>query len=176
MKIIENIFEHLQEYEVRRVAESEYNEVYKLQLTNPDYFSCMQDHEVALEECIEGTESLPPDTDRGQKYYLGFYNESRLVAILDLIIGYPDSHTAWIGLLMVSGSLRGRGIGRRVCSALSDSLKKSGYKLIQLAVIESNDKALEFWTAMGFEEVRRSKTIDDGKPGIDVIVMEQALI
>ncbi len=47
---------------------------------------------------------------------------------------------------------------------------------MQLAVIESNEKALEFWSDMGFEEIRRSKTIEDDKTGIDVIVMEQALI
>jgi len=174
--IIGNLISRIPEYEVKRIAESDYVEVHKLQLRNPEYFSYMQDHAVTLDECIEGIRLLPPGTDRNQKYYLGFYNESRLEAILDLVVGYPDSHTAWIGLLMIRGNLRGRGIGSRVFGALADSLKSLSFRLMQLAVIESNDRAFEFWTSMGFKEIRRSKTIEDYKPRLDVIVMEQAFV
>ena len=48
-----------------------------------------------------------------QKYYIGFFENSMLVAIMDLIDGYPNSNSAFIGFFMMSRTLQGVGIGSR---------------------------------------------------------------
>ncbi|MBR2706723.1 MAG: GNAT family N-acetyltransferase, partial [Mogibacterium sp.] len=46
------------------------------------------------------------------KHFVGFYNEDDvLIAVMDLITGYPESDDAFIGWLMVNGEMQGRGIG-----------------------------------------------------------------
>jgi hypothetical protein len=48
----------------------------------------------------------PPNTSAEAKYYVGFYNGDLLVAIMDLIDGYPDSDTAFIGFFMMNRQLQ----------------------------------------------------------------------
>ena len=82
---IDELKRMLKNYEIVRVEYKHFNDLYKLQLTYPEYFSTMQKHEVTLEECIEGTKVLPPKTKKNQKHYLGFYKDNKLHAISDII-------------------------------------------------------------------------------------------
>lgn len=46
------------------------------------------------------------------KVVLGAFQDGRLVAVADLLRGFPDDHTAYIGLLEVHWNHQGLGIGR----------------------------------------------------------------
>ena len=52
------------------------------------------------------------------KYYVGFYDGDILVAIMDLIDGYPDSDTAFIGFFIMNRQLQGRQIGTSIIQEL----------------------------------------------------------
>jgi len=74
--IFKGLEKRLDNYDIRKITESDYGDVYTLQLTNPEYFSSTQKHEVTMEDCIEGTQALPPGTGVEQKFYIGFYKET----------------------------------------------------------------------------------------------------
>ena len=135
----------------------------------------MQEHEVTMEECIKGTEALPPETSMNQKFYMGFYRDDRLEIIMDLTVDYQDKGIVWLGLLMVDGNLKRRGLGRVVVLALIKMLLSNGFYSIQLGVIESNYSALSFWNSLNFNEIRRSTMVDDEESNIGVVVMEFTL-
>lgn len=46
-----------------------------------------------------------------------------LVAIMDLIIAYPDANTAFIGLFMMDSDYQGKGIGSLIINQCSHYLK-----------------------------------------------------
>lgn len=171
--VVFEINKRLTEFEVVQIEEKHFNDLYKLQLTNPKYFSNMQDHEVTFEECINGTSVLPPNIEMDQKYYLGFYRNDKLNVIADIITGFPKDNVVWIGLLMVDSSLKRKGLGRKTLNAIIEVTSSLGYESLQIGVLENNSNALEFWKAMNFKEIRRN--LYDKEKNINVVVMELVL-
>ena len=55
---------------------------------------------VTKESVVEDMEALPPNKSYDDKYYIGFFENDSLVAIMDLILGYPTEEIAFIGLFM----------------------------------------------------------------------------
>jgi GNAT superfamily N-acetyltransferase len=49
--------------------------------------------------------ALPPRKAVEDKYYLGFYEEDRLIAVMDLILGFPKEETAFVGFFMMNKDL-----------------------------------------------------------------------
>ena len=46
---------------------------------------------MATEESIKKDMTTPPpNTPISNMYYIGFYNEEKLIAVMDLIDGYPE--------------------------------------------------------------------------------------
>ena len=82
--------------------------------------------------------------------FLGFFEEG-LVAVMDVIRGYPDERAAYVGLLMVDGARHGHGIGTQVARAEFRRLRVEGFSRVRLAYIQGNEPARHFWTSLGFE-------------------------
>ena len=77
------------------------------------------------ESILNDMAALPPRTPRDRKYYLGYFQGEKLIAVLDLILGYPNAATAFIGLFMMAKSEQGQGAGSRIitdCAAFLRSL------------------------------------------------------
>ena len=53
--------------------------------------------------------ALPKNKEQKDKLYVGFYDASELVAVMDLILAYPDDETAFLGFFMLKRSFTGRG-------------------------------------------------------------------
>ena len=87
------------------------------------------------------------------KHFVGFYDDDeRLVAVMDLITGYPESDDAFIGWLMVDGDLQGKGVGSGIFADVRAAMKAAGYDYMSLAVIKKNEEAVKFWESQGFSE------------------------
>ena len=86
---------------------------------------------------------------------LSFAAQDELVGVLDAFRDYPEPGTWYIGLLLFSPRSRGAGLGRDVTEALADMARDHGARELQLNVVEQNEAAYRFWTALGFREVRR---------------------
>ena len=57
--------------------------------------------------------ALPPNKEMCDKYYLGFYDGEKLIAVMDFIMAYPDELTAFIGFFMTDVSIPPRCPSRR---------------------------------------------------------------
>lgn len=117
-------------------------------------------------------ESLPPGLDTGAKHVVGLFAGTRLAGCIEWLLGYPEEATAYIGLLLLAEDLQGRGHGRAALAWFEAEAKRRGCARLRLAVIETNARALAFWSRAGFREVLR-KTL----PGVTgpAIVMERDL-
>ena len=121
---------------------------------------------VATAESISADmQALPPGKEPEDKYYIGFFAESRLVAVMDLILDYPETETAFIGFFMVEVVQQHAGIGSRLVTEAADYLYTLGYRKLRLGVDRGNPQSFAFWRKNGFSQV------DEGR----YIVMERMI-
>jgi RimJ/RimL family protein N-acetyltransferase len=109
---------------------------------------------------------LPLGRTLADKEVLGIRQDGELVGCVDLMDGYPDAGTVFVGLFLLVERVHRRGVGRAAWAAVEARLRaRRGLARLRLAVLEENAPALAFWPAMGFGatgEVRpwREGTVD----------------
>ena len=113
------------------------------------------------ENLLEDMRLTPPGIDLKDKYYVGYFDNETLVAVLDLIDGWPSKEVAYIGFFMMNHSYQGKNIGSSIIKELSIYLKSLNVKYLRLAVDDGNPQSLHFWHKNGFELVK-SVTTDEG--------------
>ena len=99
--------------------------------------------------------ALPPGKTAEDKYYLGYFSEGKLAAVLDLVLRYPDGETAFIGFFMVDLDAQGLGLGSSLIGELEDALRVEGFTRLRLAWVEDNPQAAHFWKKNGLTEIKR---------------------
>ena len=104
--------------------------------------------------------STPPGIPMAQKYYIGFYQQTTLVAIMDLISGYPDSSSVFIGFFMMNSSLQGRGVGSHIIAGALHALKMLGFSKCLLGIDKENPQSHHFWRKNGFQVIREAAQED----------------
>ncbi|MGI6254365.1 MAG: GNAT family N-acetyltransferase [Acutalibacter sp.] len=120
--------------------------------SNDFYNSISMDEPPSLESCREDLTALPPGRGREHKLFLGLWQQGHLQAVLDLVEGYPDEETLYIGLLELDTSCQGQGLGTALVKALAQESFQAGFSLLRLACLEANTPGLGFWQSMGFTQ------------------------
>ena len=166
------------QYTVEVLSDRDIPAVLKLSESNPQYFHYFPP--AASTESIKADmQELPDGISREDKYYLGFREKSeknisnlspRLVAVMDLILNYPDDKTALIGFFMVDASLQGKGIGSSIVDEICSCLK-SQFDFIRLGYVQGNLQAENFWLKNEFKPTGTIKKI----AGIDVVVAQRRI-
>lgn len=135
-------------FQVRKITEADLEQVLALYQTNPLYFEHFPPLP-SLESLANDLVDCPPGKSLSDKYFLGFWEHNRLVAILDLIDGYPTAEIAYIGLFMVDANLSGQDLGSRIMAELLSQLA-TYFKKVRLGYVESNPQSSYFWSKVGF--------------------------
>lgn len=102
------------------------------------------------ESVLEDLSALPPGKSAADKHYLGFFDGETLVAVLDLILDYPQEGTAYLGFFMTKKAVQGRGIGSALIGELLDELREEDFRRVRLAVDRGNPQSKAFWEKNGF--------------------------
>ncbi|MEU4192914.1 GNAT family N-acetyltransferase [Kribbella sp. NPDC026611] len=86
------------------------------------------------------------------KVVLGAFTAGRLLAVVDLLRGYPDERTAFIGLLQVRWNHQGLGHGRATYRLVEQHVAAwPEIEKLRLAVVDTNAHiATKFWLRQGF--------------------------
>lgn len=148
------------DYDVRRITEADITDVYRLCRSNRRYYYIM--HETPTKENLTAVISeIPGDKGKENKFFVGFYDEDDLVAVMDLITGYPEKDSAFIGWFMVNGEKQRMGIGSQIFADVRASLAAQGYGTLSLYCVKENAEAITFWEGQGFlptgEETKRGR-------------------
>lgn len=92
----------------------------------------------------------PPDLPEEHKVVYGVWAAGELVALLDVLRGWPAPDVAHIGLLQVRGDRQGQGIGRRVHELLLSRLWPE-IATLRIAIVQANAAVAEpFWRSLGY--------------------------
>ncbi|MDE5546658.1 MAG: GNAT family N-acetyltransferase [Anaeroplasmataceae bacterium] len=136
-------------YQIRKITEKNIPEVLELCLGNPLYYKHCPPM-VTFESIREDLKKLPPRKTLEDKFYIGFYEEETLVAVMDLILKYPNEQTIFIGFFMMNKRLQGKGIGSQI---IKDTLEyfMPDYKYVRLGYVSGNKESEGFWLKNHFQ-------------------------
>nr|WP_238357129.1 SET domain-containing protein [Kribbella italica] len=101
-----------------------------------------------------------------------------LVAVVDLLRGYPDESVAFIGLLQVRRGRQGRGIGRTAYRLVEQYVVENWMEVrrLRLAVVDTNaESATPFWVRQGFEATGEAKAYENEAVTSTARLYEKAL-
>ena len=70
---------------------------------------------------------------------------------MDLILGYPQEQTAFIGFFMVAAAHQGTGLGSALVGEAMEYLRSLGYTTLRLGVDKGNPQSFAFWSKNGFQ-------------------------
>ena len=137
-------------YDVRRLTEADVSDVFALAKGNRRFYRAIgvRPSRARLTEVIS---DVPEGAGPNDKYIVGFYDEGDLVAVLDLITGYPQASEAFIGWFMVDADLQRRGVGSQIFADVRAAMQAQGYNRLEVACPEASEPGLAFWRAQGFE-------------------------
>jgi RimJ/RimL family protein N-acetyltransferase len=137
-------------FKVKKLKEDDIDSIYDLCSKNTYYYQFCPPF-VTKDSIKNDMYVLPPNRKLDDKYYIGFYNEDELVAIMDLIVNYPKNNTCYIGLFMIDIEKQNRGIGSKIINELFVYLYNKGFQGVELGYVEQNIQAKRFWLKNGFE-------------------------
>lgn len=135
-------------YRVARIQEKDFLAVYELCKGNPQYYQYCPP-EVSIKSIQEDSHALPKGSAWENKYYLGFWEKESLVAVMDLIVGYPEDDTAYIGFFMLHRDWQHQGTGSKIVGDVFTALQNQ-YKRIKLGCVKGNKQSELFWKKNGF--------------------------
>lgn len=159
------------EYRAERLTKSEISPVYRLAKSNIRYYETIRSVPT-VESLTEIISEVPEGAGKNDKNFVGFYNKDDvLVAVMDLITGYPESDDAFIGWFMVDGEMQGRGIGSGIIADVRAAMKAGGYDYLSLGCIKENTEALKFWQSQGFKPTGEEKQ----ESGYTVITLARSI-
>lgn len=146
-------------YAVRRLTPQDIEEIYWLASGN-ELFYRYHPPFVTRESLLEDMNALPKGKTEKDKFFIGFFEGERLIAVMDIIMDYPAEKTAWIGWLITAKNEQGKGVGSRIAAECEAYFEKIGVKEIGLAIDKGNPQSAAFWKKNGF--LQKDEKIPNG--------------
>jgi ribosomal protein S18 acetylase RimI-like enzyme len=144
-------------HKVRQITQGDISDVYALCKSNQKYYA-YTNTAPTVESLTEIISRVPEGASYCGKHFVGFYEEDKLVAVLDLITGYPESDDAFIGWFMVDGQMQRKGIGSQIFADVRAAMAAQGYDYLSLFCEKENADAIAFWEAQGFRKTAEEST------------------
>ena len=141
-------------YDVRRITAADIADVYRLARSNRAFYE-----QLGVKLTVEGLTDVitraPEGAGANSKLFFGFYDPvddgyQELVAVMDLIMGYPEASSAFIGWFMVDAARQGQGIGSDIFADVRASMAAQGFTALELACPAHDEGARAFWETQGF--------------------------
>ena len=121
-------------YYVRKLQKNDIDQIYDLCSKNHLYYQYRPPY-VTRKSIESDMMALPNNIDIKDKYYVGYFKNEKLIAVLDLIDGYPKKDIVFIGFLMIDISIQKNGVGSAIVNELIDYLTTLKYKEFRLGWI-----------------------------------------
>lgn len=163
-------FAQWNKYQFRILTEEDIPQIYELFLGNPLYFQHCPP-QPSFESIRQDMYALPPGKGLEDKYYGGLFDGERLIAVLDLITGYPNGKTLFIGFFMMRKEAQGNGLGTKIISELCREAYAQDLKWIRLGYVKGNPQSEAFWCKNLFMKTRTEARTEQ----YTIVIMERDL-
>ena len=150
---------------VRRVVAPDIPRVQALFALDPEYWRVVEGAPLRDTEGALVLDERPPGVTLEQKHAWLVDD----VVLLDMLEGYPDAQTWFLGLIFIAPAARGRGLGTAVMRGMIDHVRAQGARALRLAVAVQHPAPRRLYERLGFRVIdRRRRTIHTG----DVIELD----
>jgi GNAT superfamily N-acetyltransferase len=167
----------LQAYSIHQLLLEDSGAIQTLYEKCLDFMLLVDGHPAGPNSGEEEFQDVPPGKSLDDKFVFGIVNrQNELVGILDVLRGYPDETTWWIGLFLLLPEVRLHGIGPKVFQAFAEYARGQGGSAIMLGVVEENTLAYQFWQKAGFEFISLTEPRQFGEKTQKVSVMRRSLL
>lgn len=126
---------------------------------------------ITVDSIKEDLKVLPKGKTLQDKYYIGFYKDGFLIAVMDLINGYPDTEIAFIVFFMIDQQMQGKGIGTAIITEACQYFKEVGFFNVRLGYVKGNHQSEAFWLKNHFVRAGIEKQAE----GYIIVVMKRSL-
>ena len=137
------------QYTVRRLTSADAEAVLALAVQN-EIFYRYHPPLPTVQSITEDMAALPRGTTMRDKHFVGFFEDGRLVAVMDLILHSPQSGTAFVGWFITETDGQGRGRATDLMRECEAALAAQGCRKIRLAVDKGNPQSAGFWCKNGY--------------------------
>jgi len=139
----------LMPYDIVPLTTDNYTIARDVYFSNQPYFQLFGN--MADDSSIFATiNKLPDGISQDNKLIAAICDEDEPVAIIDLIIDYPNKGELWLGLLLVRGDVQSHSKGKSIMFYTMQAAQEAGFNKISLGVHNKNPRAFRFWQKMGF--------------------------
>ena len=145
-----NVPELSKKYEVRKMGDSDAESILYLCSGNAQFYRYCE-AEPTIEQVLYDLHITPPNISMSDKYYVGFFEDKTLVAVMDLIDGYPNADIAYIGFFMMNPIYQGKQIGTAIIEEVTDHLRSIGKTAVRLGIDKGDPQSTHFWKKNGFK-------------------------
>jgi ribosomal protein S18 acetylase RimI-like enzyme len=166
----------LREYTIRLMGPNDEALMQALFESDPDYFRLVQGAPPDPAEAKDLLNELPEGKQYRDKFvYALFDRNGALAVVIDLIRGYPNDETWYLGLIFVAPVRRDMGLGTRVLEAVCTHVKRHGGHAVRLGVDRRNVRARALYERRGFRSINeRERAHPNGFKSV-IDVLERAL-
>ena len=137
-------------YSVRVLEESDVETLVEICKQNTVFYEYTEARPTK-ENILNDMKATPSGITMDDKYYFGFFDDRELIAIMDLIDGYPKAEIAYIGFFMMNPQYQGKQIGTAIIDEVIDYLLSTGKTSVRLAIDKGNPQSTHFWKKNGFD-------------------------
>ena len=142
-------------HQLRRATPEDELAIQALFEADPAFFELSEGAPPRPNEARELADELLPGMPAEAKELYVIEHAAGPCAVVDLLAGYPDPQTWYLGLIFVAPYARGRGLGSALLEAMVTHVIASGGIRIRLAVVVDNHDARRLYNRLGFEFVDR---------------------
>ena len=126
--------------------------------SDPDYTVRVTGYPPGPSDALSLLVMRPESVPESHKVVLGGFEGEELVAVVDLLRGYPAPEFVFIGLLLVDGARQRSGLGAAAMIATERyAAQWPEVRRFRLAVVDTNAAVLGFWRHLGFEPTGESR-------------------
>ena len=137
------------QYTVRRLTSADAEAVLALAVQN-EIFYRYHPPLPTVQSITEDMAALLRGTTMRDKHFVGFFEDGHLVAVMDLILDYPQSGTAFVGWFITETDGQGKGRATALMRECEVALAAQGCRKIRLAVDKGNPQSAGFWCKNGY--------------------------
>jgi RimJ/RimL family protein N-acetyltransferase len=143
---------------------------------DPDYFKIAEGAPPGPAAANGLLSDLPQGKEYRDKFdYAVTDRDGALVAVIDLLRGYPEDKIWFLGLLFIAPANRNKGLGTRALEAIFAHVQKQGGSALRLGVVRGNVKARALYDRMGFQFIRESERACANGFTVVIDVLERGL-
>jgi GNAT superfamily N-acetyltransferase len=135
----------------------------------PSYYLTVEGQSPGYDTARKELLELPHGKTLADKHSFLIVRGVEAVGVIDLIVNYPSEQVAFLGLFLFAELDQGRGYGAEALGFVKALVSDWECSRLRIAVITTNERALEFWQREGFSEIERkpnSRFTDKGDASI----------